>query len=191
MKSAISLVALVLSLLVSPAIAQVDARGIYIGGAIGQSRVVEWCDDVPSGINCDDKDTAFKIFGGYRFNRHFAIELGYTDLGSVTLTAPGVTGSAESSAFELVGVGSLPLGDRFAVYGKAGFYRGEVSGRVTTSSGTPFSGSDEGTEVTFGLGVSMDFTRNVAGRAEWQRYSDFSGSDIDLISIGLVFRFGQ
>jgi hypothetical protein len=42
--------------------------------------------------------------------------------------------------------------------------------------------------------VRFDFLRNLAVRAEWQRYSDVGSSDIgeadiDVLSLGLLFTF--
>ena len=168
-------------------------RGWYAGASIGQSEVQDFCDGIPG---CDGKDSAWKIFGGYQVNRNFAIELGYTDLGEATVNVSGPGGnlnaSVESSAWELVGIGSLPVANRFSVYGKLGLYRGEVEGRgAGTVLGVPvnFNEDDSGTDLTFGIGAKFDLTRNLALRGEWQRYNDFSGADIDVLSVGLVVRF--
>jgi hypothetical protein len=37
------------------------------------------------------------------------------------------------TAWGLVGVASIPFGDRFAAYGKLSFYRGDVEVRATAS----------------------------------------------------------
>jgi OmpA-OmpF porin, OOP family len=184
-----TLVAGTLALAAVPALAQSHTNHLYAGASIGQSYVKEWCEGAPAGVNCDDNDTAWKVFGGYQFHPNFAVELGYTDLGSASLSSGTVRGTVESSAFELVGVGSFPVGGRLALYGKLGFYRGEISGRVTAGSSTRFADSDEGTEITFGLGARIDFNHNFAARLEWQKYNDFSGSDIDVLSVGLLYRF--
>jgi len=44
------------------------------------------------------------------------------------------------------------------------------------------------------VGARYDVTRNVAVRAEWQRYSDMGGgnvgeSDVDVMSLGLQYQF--
>jgi OOP family OmpA-OmpF porin len=51
--------------------------GWYVGASLGQSQVDVDCSGTTT---CDDKDSAWKIFGGYQFNRNFSVELGYTDL---------------------------------------------------------------------------------------------------------------
>ena len=53
--------------------------GWYAGASVGQSKLKDACSGIGS---CDDKDTAWRILGGYQINRNFAAELGYHDLGN-------------------------------------------------------------------------------------------------------------
>ena len=56
----------------------------YVGGGIGAS----WLDPDVSGTVYsvrDDKDFAWNVLGGYRFNQNFAVELAYTDLGAASM----------------------------------------------------------------------------------------------------------
>ena len=136
----------------------------YAGVHIGQADIDE----------ANDSDTSFRILGGYQFDKTFAAELAYTDFGTVQ----GVKGNA----IELVGVGAWPVADRFSVYGKLGFARGEFkAGGV----------SDDSIELTYGIGVRYDFAPNMGARLEWQSYPDVGdgASDVSVISVGLVFKF--
>lgn len=146
--------------------------GWYIGGNLGQSDI----DRLGEG------DTSFKILGGYQINRNFAAELGYTDFGSAS--SGGTT--VEGTAIELVGVGSLPLSDKFAVFGKLGFAMtdGEASALGVTAS-------DDSVELTYGIGVKYNFTPALAVTAEYQMYPDFANgfSDVSVMSVGVLFRF--
>jgi opacity protein-like surface antigen len=56
-----------------------------------------------------------------------------------------------------------------------------------TTGGAPFSEKADGTDLSFGLGVSYSFTRNLSVRAEWERFD--VDADVDLLSVGLVYRF--
>ena len=57
----------------------------YLGGSVGQSDIDEQITTgLITGGSVDGKDNAFKIFGGYMFNRHFGIEGAYVDLGEVS-----------------------------------------------------------------------------------------------------------
>jgi OmpA-OmpF porin, OOP family len=168
-----------------PAFAQ-DA-GFYIGLSFGQSSVDLDCTGASS---CDDTDTAMKFIGGYRFNRNLGVEIGYTDLGEATITDPISTATFETSVMEIVGVGSLPIAEKFSVFGKIGIYRGDVD----ASDPVFGSASESNTGLTFGIGVQWDFTKNLGLRGEWQRYADVGGdsvgeSDVDVMSIGVIWRF--
>ena len=168
----------------SAALAQ-DA-GFYIGGAFGQAQIDGTCSGAPAGVTCDDKDSAWRIFGGYQLNRNFALEIGYANLGEAKASGFGITATQEVSAFDVVAVGSIPVADAFSVYGKLGFY----SGQAETRNNFGVVSDDSGGGVTFGFGVRYDFTRNLGVRAEWQRYAEV-GDDIDvnLVTLGVLFRF--
>jgi OOP family OmpA-OmpF porin len=147
--------------------------GWYAGVHIGQSDVDE----------LGEKDTSFRILGGYRINRTFAAELAYTDFGEATLF--GAT--FEGSAIELTGVASFPIADRFSIYGKLGLARGEADVTVPGFG----SASEDSIELTYGAGLRYDFSQNMGVRGEWQRYTDVGdgASDVDVLSIGVVFNF--
>jgi OOP family OmpA-OmpF porin len=176
----------------SQAAAQLQISGAYLGGSLGQMKADDACRGIAGGVSCDDDDTAWRLFGGYQLNRNLAVELGFADLGKVEARAGGINASADLEAWDLVGLGMLPLGN-FSLYGKAGAYRGEVKARANTAflSG---SAKETTTDFTFGLGARYDFSRNFAVRAEWQRYNDMGGddvgeSDVDVMSVGLQYTF--
>ena len=142
-------------------------------------------------MSCDDKDTAWKILGGYQFNRHFAVELGYTDLGEASASGFGVNAAIEATAFEVVAVGIVPIADKFSVVRQAR----HVSGRHRIRPATwAVNESETNNDLTFGFGVRYDFTKNLGVRAEWQKYQDVGGgeigeTDVDVISIGVIWKF--
>ena len=81
----------------------------------------------------DDSDTGFGLVGGYQLNDYFAFEFAYVDLGSVSydLSARVSDGTNEADADVqlessadgpvLSALGSLPIGERFSVFGRVGF----------------------------------------------------------------------
>lgn len=129
----------------------------YIGAEVGQAD------------NTVD-DTGFKIFGGYQFHKHIGAEIAYGMLIDKD--------SVEVTTMEAVAVGIFPLTPAFSIYGKLGFANIDVE--------VP-GASDDSTELTYGIGVQWDFTKNLGARAGWQRYD--ADSEIDYISIGVVWRF--
>jgi OOP family OmpA-OmpF porin len=173
----------------APALAQ--DTGFYLGASLGQSIMHGQCDGLIAGVSCDDKDTTWKLFGGYNFNRFIAAELGYSDkLGKASASGFGLAADVKASAWELVAIGSYPFAGRFAVYGKLGAYYASTKG----TSNFGISADDSNANLTFGVGLRFDITRSFAARAEWQRYSKVGGEDvgkgdIDAMNLGLLYRF--
>jgi OOP family OmpA-OmpF porin len=165
----------------------------YVGGSVGQSSAKDACNDVGgAGVSCDDTDTAFRVFGGYMFNKNFGAELGYADLGKAEASAAGFNASIKSKAWDLMVVGSLPVADKFSLYGKIGFYfaNTDFSTNIPGISGESKSNND----LTYAIGAQYDFNKNLGIRGEWQRYSSVGGgdigkSDVDVIGVGVVYRF--
>jgi OmpA-OmpF porin, OOP family len=188
MKVQVAILSLAALAFAGPALAQHKESGIYIGGAIGQAEQSDQCSNPGPGVSCDNKDGAWKIFGGFQFNRHVAVELGYANLGEATASLGATSATDEATAFEVVALGMLPIGDRFAIFAKAGFFRGELE--RTSNNPLVATGTNEQTDFTFGLGVRFDITHNIGLRAEWQRYIDLGEiTDVDLISLGVQFKF--
>jgi opacity protein-like surface antigen len=52
----------------------------------------------------------------------------------------------------------------------------------------PFSDKADGTDISFGIGLGYDFTRNLGLRAEWEFFNTDQG-DASLLSVGILFRF--
>jgi OOP family OmpA-OmpF porin len=163
--------------------------GFSLGGSLGQATLKEWCDTsgAPAGfvlVACDDKDSAWKLFGGYSFNRYFGLEATYINWGEATGTVGGPQHiSAEQTSMGIAAVGSLPLGPQFSVFGKAGFLVTEQEVRSSTSSTTT---EGEETEFHFGLGARFRFTPGWAARAEWERTDKLK---VEMLSIGVEYRF--
>ncbi|HEY7238827.1 MAG TPA: porin family protein [Burkholderiales bacterium] len=177
-----------------PTLAMAQAKGgnadlgFYAGASVGQSK-----SDCPTSGSCDDKDTAYRIFGGYKFHPNIAVEGGYSPLGESSASVPGGNITAEANAWDIVGVGSWPLGNNFSILGKLGFYNAELK------LGGVASGKKTTTDLTYGIGGQYDFNRNLGLRLEWNRYSgvkapDVGGAsggdtDIDVLSVGALWRF--
>jgi OOP family OmpA-OmpF porin len=132
----------------------------YIGAEVGQ------------GDTGDEDDIGYKLLGGYQFNRNFAAEIAYGILVDKNDT--------EVTALEFVAVGLWPLADNFSLLGKLGFANWEVD--------SPGGGNQDGTDITWALGVQFDFARNLAFRVSWQRYETDPDST-DFLNVGLMFKF--
>ena len=64
------------------------------------------------------------FFGGYQFNRNFAAEIGYAELGKATASGvvSGVpqSGNWKARSWDIVAVGIMPLSEQFSLLGKLG-----------------------------------------------------------------------
>ncbi len=155
---------LLMALLLIPATSAAEDRGWYVGIGAGGSD-----DDV-----LDESDTGVKVFGGFRFNRVVAVEAAAVDLGEF------VSGMLEQTGLAVEGELTWPIGDKFGLFAKAGFFAWEVE--VGTFS-------DDGTDSTYGVGGKVGLGPHWAIRAEWERFSDILGGDVDLVSGSVFYRF--
>ena len=190
-----------------------DDTGWYGGASVGQSRAKIDDARITSGllgsgfattsISDDDRDTGYKIFGGYQFNKNFALEGGYFDLGkfgftATTIPAGTLHGDIKLRGLNLDAVGILPITEKFSALGRIGVNYAQArdtfsgTGAVNVTNPNP---SKNDTHYKVGLGLQYAFTESLAVRTELERYriNDAVGNngDIDLISVGLVYRFGE
>lgn len=167
----------------------------YIGGGVGQSKGDDVCDGIS---NCDDTDTAWKLFLGYRFTQNFAIEAGYVDFGEFTGKVGTVVGpvnvKAEATGFTAHVVGILPLHDRFSLIARLGTIYADVDVKAS-AGGISASGDDQSFAFAGGVGAEVNFTDQLSLRAEYELFKDLGDdddtgeSDVYLASASVVFRF--
>jgi OOP family OmpA-OmpF porin len=194
--------------------AQAQERGGYFGFGLGAARLKADTGAIDASImrsgigssstSAEQHDSAWKIYLGYQFNRHFALEGGYADFGrfslatTTTLPATNTGGNVRANAWSLDAVGYAPLSERLSLFGKLGAQRWEQTNRVAMLNAgavSPSSISARGSDVTFGTGLRYDFARNVGLRFEWERFVNVGDAattgrgNIDLIAIGLQYRF--
>jgi OOP family OmpA-OmpF porin len=84
-------------------------------------------------------------------------------------------------------LGALPIGEQFSLFGKIGLFMWDAEARDTTG-GVPFSAQQDGTDLSFGIGLGYQFTRNLGVRAEWEMFTT-EDAESSLISVGLLWRF--
>ena len=172
------------ALALGTSVAAAQEAGWYGGLDLGASHL----SGIDIGGSLDRSDTAFGVDLGYRFNRNFAVEGAYTDLGKFHFSTSAGDGDFHPKAVSLSAVGILPLQANWSLYGKAGIARTE------TKAGGPFDTSDSENGLLAGAGVMYDFNRNVFAKAGWDHY-DKVGTDatgdahLDLYSIGVGYRF--
>lgn len=146
--------------------AQAAPPGGYIGFSLGSADVKE----------IDETDTAYKLVAGWTVNQNLGMDITFVDLG----TYQGGLADAYGVAFDVVGY--LPVGNNFNILGKIGMFAWTVDVDIINAS-------DDGTDLTYGLGVQYDLHNRLSIRGEWEEYNDVSGSDISLLSAGIIYTF--
>jgi OOP family OmpA-OmpF porin len=203
----------ILAALSSGGAAAYDGDGWYVGGNYGWTEAT--IDDARiisslagrgftvGTIEDFDSDNGYKAYLGYQFNPYFALEGGYVDLGqygyALTTTPAGtLTGDIDLRGVNLDLVGRMPLNDRFSLFARIGALYAEADTRfVGTGAVNVLDPNPTSKELNYKFGVGMEFAFNpsLSMRIEAERYRiddavDNKG-DIDMLSAGLVYRFGQ
>lgn len=161
----------------------IDGPEPYIGGSYGYLSTES--DDF------EDDDDAYSVFGGIRFHRFFAAELGYTKFADVDETVF----SSETQGLTLSALGYFVETDVIDVYGKLGVLRWDSSVEVVG-----FDEEYDGVEGFYGLGADLTLNEYLTLRAEYSRFKVeieedevgvFEGQDFDLnyASVGIIFNF--
>lgn len=196
----------------TPARAQ-DDRYFFGGVGVGQARariddrriteVLAGSGFTTDAIAHDERHTAYKVFGGYQFNRYVGMELGFFHLGRFGFNASTTPEGTLAGSFRVQGanldvVGTLPFTENFSGLARIGAQyartRDEISstGAVFVSNPRP---SDRETNAKVGLGLQYAFSRAFHMRAEVERFrvSDGVGNHprLTVYTVGAVFPFGR
>ncbi|WP_426109997.1 OmpA family protein [Massilia sp. PWRC2] len=184
----------------------------YIGAGVGSTRGFINNDDYfrvlgsTGPINSfseDKKDIGAKLFVGKNFNRYFAMELSYVDLGKFEYKAGTSNGRTLNRNVQFRGgaldlIGTIPMSERFSVYGRVGGsygqvrdeYSGNVGPGVTSQNGRYKSGN-----VKAGVGLEYKFSEALAVRGEIERYRIKDAlehrGDVNFASVSLVYKLGR
>lgn len=159
----------------------------YMGAGFGSTKID---DDGFDGIDFDDSDTGFKVFGGYNFNQNFAVEVSYFDLGEASgsfddFLGP-VTFDVGVSGFSASAVGVLPLSDMFSLFGKLGYASYDIDAHASIG-GESGSGSESESDMVYGVGAALGFGQ-FGVRLEYEAIN-VDGGDANMISLSGLFRF--
>jgi len=185
-------------------------RGIYLGASAGvatstadQGDLQRDVDDIFPGsqvTDYDDEDLAWKLYAGFRFNRPFAIEAGWVELGRITseisTSAPDVEGFLKQveEIHPFLGAGPF-LGARYYIIDTnrfhlglgAGIWRWNAEVETKAASGEKMDPDADEFDPYFGVNAIWDFTERFSIRGDFERYylDDF---EADVITAGLQFR---
>jgi OOP family OmpA-OmpF porin len=186
--------------------------GPYIGAGVGQFSTqldsVYIDDEGALEFGFDESDVGFKVFGGYNFLEWLGAEVGYIDGGTAEeeYSDPDIGSAkleADVSAFTIAGVGTLPIGDMFELYGKLGmaFWDGDLTGTlsgqicedlIAVGESCSESAGESGEDFYWGIGAGVNFGEHFNVRLEYEAFqidADEVEADADFISGSVVYRF--
>jgi OOP family OmpA-OmpF porin len=156
-----------------------------------------------SSLSKDESGTGFKIFAGNRFHRNFALEAGDADFGKFSgdahrHRAVDRLGQHDHRVerFPRRRARHLPVGN-FDLFGKPGLIYTTTKADNSFSGITPLNTGGKKSELNSksGLGAEWHLSNKVGLRAEWERAFSVGDAektgegDIDLVSIGVTYRF--
>ncbi|MEF9926522.1 MAG: OmpA family protein [Massilia sp.] len=188
----------------------------YAGAGLGQGRATIDDERIARSLTAngasldafttDQRDLGYKVFIGKKFNRYFAIEGGYFDLGKFGFQAntsgngSGVLrGETKFRGVNLDLIGHLPLTERLSALARIGGQYGRstatFSGNRLNAVTAPNPEKEEKFQAKVGLGLQYQINDAWAVRGEVERYRlrDPLGNrgEMDLASISLIRAFGR
>lgn len=188
--------------------------GWYSGLSVGRSQfgirdsILPVTGATLSNLSRDESSTGYKLFGGYQFNRNFALEGGYADFGRFDtqheIAAPmldSMSSNIRASGFYLGAVGVIPLPNRFSLFGKLGTaYSTSTMSISTGGAALPlFTPTDLGPKRSewnskYGLGASYEMSNKLGLRFEYERINSLGDSrtgdgNVGIWSLGLIKRY--
>ena len=142
--------------------------GLYVGAGYVRAQINNVFGTTGYGFKIDDN--AWKAIVGFRPVPPFAIEANYVNLGhqSQRLLGGSPSGHADARAFDIFGVGLLPLGP-IDIYGKAGGARWTLSGNVQGPNSTLFALDRSGTSFVWGAGIQAHWGP-LGARLEYEHF---------------------
>ena len=191
-----------------PSIAQAQTRsasveGPYVGLGLGVTsfglKKNDFTGATATSRTFDERDTGFKLFGGYRLSDNFAVEAQFATMGESTIRYRGASGAIGTekykvSAMSVAAMGLLPLNNDFTLFAKLGpSYTNARSTFSNRALGANTKSSRAG--LLLGAGAMYNLTDNLALRAEFENYSRVGEankagrSTVSMVSAGLTYRF--
>jgi OOP family OmpA-OmpF porin len=158
-------------------------NGIYLGAGVGQSGV-EFDDDFEgTNLDFDASATSYKVIAGWRFIDWLSVELNYVDLGTADDRVQGQKIETDIDGVSLSALGFLPIGpvDLFARVGA-------IDWSADLSVPGIGSGSDDGTDFTYGVGAQFRVW-SLSLRAEYEVFDISDADTVDMISASVTWTF--
>jgi hypothetical protein len=162
--------------------------GLYVGAGYVRAQVNNVFGTTDYNFKIDDN--AWKAIVGFRPVPFFAAEANYDDLGHqshVLLGGSNPYAHADARAFDIFGVGLIPLG-AVDIYGKAGGARWTLSGNTEGPNDSLFALNRSGTSFAWGAGIQAHWGP-LGGRLEYEHFQMPYTDGARLFSADATFTF--
>jgi Outer membrane protein beta-barrel domain len=163
---------------------QAADNGIYLGASVGQSSTEYDQSFEGENFSFDASSTGFKAIAGWRFLDWVAVEANYVDLGSGDDNVFGEKIETDINGVSLSAVGFLPVGP-VDVFARVGAINWNAD---LTAPGLGISGSDDGTDLTYGVGAQFRVW-SLSLRAEYEIFDISDADTVDMVSLGVTWTF--
>jgi OmpA-OmpF porin, OOP family len=169
----------VLAALSASGVARADDSGFYLGASFGEAS--------QDFQEFEASDKTFKLFGGWSFNKYFAVEGGYVDAGTQSDTIGELGVDISSDGFFVEGLAKWPIGNFGAPYAKVGYVFYD-STQVLTLGTMRASESESDADFIYGIGFEFYAGSNFRLRAEYEEVN-LPDSAFDIISLAATWQF--
>lgn len=161
--------------------------GLYVGAGYVRAEVNNVFNTTDYDFKIDDN--AWKAIVGFRPIPPFAVEANYVNLGhqSHGLLGGSPSGHADARAFDVFGVGLLPLGP-VDIYGKAGGARWTLSGNLQGPNSSLFRLDRDGTSFVWGAGIQAHWGP-LGARLEYEHFQMPDTGGARLYTAAVTFTF--
>jgi OOP family OmpA-OmpF porin len=136
----------------------------------------------PNSTTSSKTATGYNLDAGYNFNKYFALEGGYFNMGSATvdgIALPPASGQfhldLKLNGWEVNGVGTLPLTENWGLFASGGLVAASVKSDFSVfgpGGSTAQSESANNTTFDYGVGVRYDTGAHWGLRAGFKQYHD-------------------
>ncbi len=199
--------ALLLSAAISTPVFAAD-QGFYVAVDVGPA-IYSGAKSQFSSTNFADP-SAITLGGGYHFNQNVGVEANYSVLTDSTITTyflfgGTVTQTLKASSLQVAAVGTLPLGEKFELFGKLGLANTTIDYTATPTglvpAGITQTASASKTNPMFAIGGQFNFNKHFSLRVQYRDlgkvqlpglfYGGVSAPNIGvkIISVGGVYNF--
>ncbi len=181
------------------------ARGLtwYAGAAYGDAEydfsAGAFDDGSLTSSSLDDSDSGYKVLVGLGLTRTWGVEGAYIDLGEAKFDATSdgtgtiysagpVSQKMEATGYSLSAVFNIVSTRSLRVFAKYGYFQWESEIAAVNALG-PIGGDDDGSDTVYSFGAEYTLYKKFAVRGEWEQFKDVGPGDLELVSLGAVYRF--